>query len=176
MKSAVTSHLPPAFSHRSWIWHLVPRHRVSGPGRLPWLHRASPSATLDKIDREHCDDAARRQEIFTDRLANLARRTTPKSRPPSKKQPSAQARGRSAETVRTEHVLRGQSRRYPAAYERDLATLLLPPLERCAGWQLTHGAGNVPICQSQPADTFQRVHLVGNACAVQTVGQRVLAV
>ena len=49
LKSAVTSHLPPAFSRRSWIWHLVPRHRVSGPGRLPWLHRASPSATLDKI-------------------------------------------------------------------------------------------------------------------------------
>ena len=38
-----------------------------GPGRLPWLHRASPSATLDKIEGEHCDDAARRQEIF---LAN----------------------------------------------------------------------------------------------------------
>ncbi len=63
-KSAVTSHLPPALSHRSWIWHLVPRLRVSGPGRLPWLHRASPSATLDKIDREHCDDAAWRQAIF----------------------------------------------------------------------------------------------------------------
>ena len=54
-------------------------------------------------------------------------------------------------------------------YERDLGNLLLPPLERCAGWQLTHSAGNVPICQSQPADTFQRVHLVRNACAVQAV-------
>ncbi len=61
-------------------------------------------------------------------------------------------------------------------YERDLGNLLLPPLDRCTGWQLTHSAGNVPICQSQPADTFQRVHLVRNACAVQTVGQRVLAV
>src|SRR6476660_9030506 len=34
-----------------------------GSGRLPWLHRASPSATLDKISEEDCGVAAPRQEF-----------------------------------------------------------------------------------------------------------------
>ncbi len=44
------------------------------PGRLPWLHWASPSATLDKIKEEHCDDAARRQAI-SQPIGELIRRT-----------------------------------------------------------------------------------------------------
>ena len=53
----------------------------------------------------------------------------------------------------------------------DAAGALLFPLERCARWQMTHGTGNVPICQSQPADALLDVHLVGNTCSVQTIGQ-----
>ena len=34
-----------------------------GSGRLPWLHRASPSATLDKISEEDCGVAPPRQEF-----------------------------------------------------------------------------------------------------------------
>jgi hypothetical protein len=51
-------------------------------------------------------------------------------------------------------------------------TIGLFPLERGTEWQAAHGAGNVPVCQSEPADAFFGVHLVGNACSMQTVRQR----
>ncbi len=53
---------------------------------------------------------------------------------------------------------------------RRLARLLFP-FERRAEWQVTHGTCNVPVCQSQPADALLDVHLVGNACSMQTIGQ-----
>jgi hypothetical protein len=49
-------------------------------------------------------------------------------------------------------------------------TIGLFPLERRAGWELTHHAGNVPIGQSESADALLDFHLVGNTGSMQPVG------
>jgi hypothetical protein len=56
------------------------------------------------------------------------------------------------------------------------AKLLWPPFQRGADRQLADGAGNVPIGCAKSADAFQDVHLIGDARAVQTVRQWLLAV
>jgi hypothetical protein len=48
---------------------------------------------------------------------------------------------------------------------------MLFPLERRSQWQVTDGAGDVPIAQSEPADALLNVHLVGNTRPGEAIRQ-----
>jgi hypothetical protein len=161
-KSAVTSHLPPAFSRRSWIWHLVPRHRIAGRGGCRGFKGPVPPPLSIRLTVK----IARRRQVVK-RFSCLITLRGPLDT-------------RLANAENGPQMPAGWAQSYRECFFKDSRRrglpLLLPPFERGSRRQEVHRTCDVPVCQSQPANALLSCHFVGNTCARQAVRQRVRAV